>query len=153
MLKFSLSLNLLKKIDISSPSALYRFHKCVTCFLSSTLLKTTVSTFSPENGSGSNYIETHPSFKLFSKINSFHILWSSIFLAFSAISSVIPVNRFLLIFPFWYCSRNFFWKIIKWRWWRNSISLKRWINNNKIYPRFKYEANIRMQFSSVRQTT
>ena len=89
-----------EKIDISSPSTLYRVHRCVTCFLLSTELKTTVSIFSPENGSGSNYIETSPSFKLFGKINSFHILWSSIFVAFSTKSTVTPINNFLLRFLF-----------------------------------------------------
>ena len=122
MLKFLIPLNSLKKIDISSPSTLYRVHKCVTCFLLSTELKTTVSIFSPENGSGSNYIETSPSFKLFGKINSFHILWSSIFVAFSTKSTVTPINNFLLRFLFLNFFRNFFWKSIKWRWVWNSIS-------------------------------
>ena len=144
MLKFSGSLNLLKKNDISSPRLLNRWHKCVTCFLSSTVLKTTISTFSPENASGSNYNKRSSCFKLFGKISFFHIPWSTLFFTFSTISSVIPVNKFLLRFLFWDCSRNFFWKNIKWRWGRNSISLQRWINNNKMYLWFKYEAKILM---------
>ena len=108
MLKFFVSLNSLKKFDISSPSALYRWHKCVTGLLLSTALKTTISIFSPENGSGSNYIETNPCLALFGKTNILEMLWSGIFFTFSAISTLIPINKFLLILLFWNHSRNFF---------------------------------------------
>ena len=153
MLKFFVSLNSLKKFDISSPSALYRWHKCVTGLLLSTALKTTISIFSPENGSGSNYIETNPCLALFGKTNILEMLWSGIFFTFSTISTLIPINKFLLILLFWNHSRNFFWKSIKWRWVWNSISRQVLINNNRIYPGFKYEANISIEFWTVRQTT
>ena len=81
------------------------------------------------------------------------MLWSGIFFTFSAISTVIPINKFLLIFLFLNYSRNFFWKSITWRWVWNSISRQVLINNNKIYPGFKYEANISIEFWTVRQTT
>ena len=142
MLKFFVSLNSLKKFDISPPNALYRWHKCVTGLLLSTALKTTISIFSPENGSGSNYFETNPCLTLFGKISLLEMQWSGIFFTFSAISTVIPINKFLLIFLFLNCSRNFFWKSMKWRWVWNSISRQVLINNNKIYPGFKYEAEI-----------
>ena len=110
MLKFLIPLNSLKKIYIFTQH-LYRVHKCVTCFLLSTELKTTVSIFSPENGSGSNYIETSPSFKLFGKINSFHILWSSIFVAFSTKSTVTPSTIFYSDSSFWISSEISFEKV------------------------------------------
>ena len=152
MLKFFVFLNSLKKFDISSPSVRYRWHKCVTCLLLSTALKTTISTFSPENGSGGNYIETNLYLAMFGNISILEILWSGIFFTFSAISTVIPINKFLLIFLFLNYSRNFFWKSIKWRWVWNSISRQGLINNNNIYPGFKYEANISIEFLTVRQT-
>ena len=153
MLKFFVSMNSLKKIDRSSPSALYRLHKCVTGLLLSTALKTTISIFSPQNGSGSNYNETNPCLTLFGKASLLEMPWSGIFFTFSAISTVIPMNKLLLIFLFLNYFRNFFWKSIKWRWVWNSISRQVLINNNKIYPGFKYEANISLEFWTVRQTT
>ena len=105
-------------------------------------VKNTISTFSPENGSGGNYIETNLYLAMFGNISILEILWSGIFFTFSAISTVIPINKFLLIFLFLNYSRNFFWKSIKWRWVWNSISRQGLINNNNIYPGFKYEAKI-----------
>ena len=89
---------------------------------------------------------------MFGKINSFHILWSSILVAFSTKSTVTLINNFLLRFLFLNSFRNFFWKSIKWRWVWNSISRQVLINNNKTYPGFKYEANISIEFWTVRQT-